>query len=64
MVQTLRERREVLGMSQEQLCHKLGVSNGVVAKWENGSKFPGAFFWMCWAQALQVEVKVACPGSL
>jgi transcriptional regulator with XRE-family HTH domain len=55
MVQVLRDRREHLGMSQEALCHKIGVSNGVVAKWENGSKFPGAFFWMAWAQALGVK---------
>jgi len=52
LIDSFRARRKALGMSQETLCHKLGVSHGVVQKWETGAKLPGAFFLMCWAQCL------------
>jgi len=36
----LRELREQLGISQEDLAHELGVSFGTVNRWENGKVLP------------------------
>jgi transcriptional regulator with XRE-family HTH domain len=36
----IKRRRQVLGMRQEDLARKLGVSRGTVATWEAGKHFP------------------------
>lgn len=37
---TIRKRRQVLGMTQQQLADQLGVSKSTVANWEIGKHFP------------------------
>ncbi|MGX7023215.1 helix-turn-helix domain-containing protein [Vagococcus hydrophili] len=37
----IKEERSTLGISQEKLAEKIGVSTKAIANWENGSKRPG-----------------------
>jgi len=39
-MQTIKEARKALGMTQEQLAKALGVTQGAVAQWENGISHP------------------------
>ena len=39
-MQTIREARKALGLSQEQLAKLVGVTQGAVAQWENGLTHP------------------------
>ena len=36
----LRQRRLALGLTQEQLAEKIGVSNKTISKWENEKNMP------------------------
>ncbi len=45
-------------LSQEQLDHQLGVSAGLVAKWECYLRMPSTFMLVCWAQAVEVDLVV------
>ena len=40
MNETIRARRRALGMTQEQLADRLGVSAPAVSKWEQGASYP------------------------
>lgn len=44
--------------SQEALDHVLGVSQGLVAKWECSLRMPSSFMLVCWAHALDVNLAV------
>jgi DNA-binding XRE family transcriptional regulator len=59
MIDALRAKRCELGLSQEATSQIVGVSEGMVAKWETGHKMPNSFWLMCWCQALGVEVRLA-----
>lgn len=39
-MQTIKEARKALGLTQEQLAKALGVTQGAVAQWENGISHP------------------------
>lgn len=58
LLEQLREARRKSGMSQAALDDEIGVSEGLVAKWEIGDRLPGAFFLMCWCKALGVRLKI------
>lgn len=58
LIEGLKRRRMQLGISQAELDHRLGTSEGLVAKWEAYMRLPGSFFLMCWAQALNVKLEV------
>ena len=62
LINTLIARRMALGITQEQLDHRLGVSQGQIAKWECFLRLPGAFMMTCWTTALELEL-VAIPKS-
>lgn len=59
LIEELARRRKQMRLSQEALDHKLGVSHGMVAKWETLARLPGAFFLMCWCKALDVTLTIA-----
>jgi len=56
LIAELADRRRMLGISQESLDARLGVSEGMVSRWEQGVKLPGAFFFVCWAEALGIRI--------
>lgn len=58
LVQQLRARRLQLQLTQTDVAHLIGVSDYMVAKWENLMKMPTAFGLMCWCQALHVRMQV------
>jgi DNA-binding transcriptional regulator YiaG len=58
LVVQLVARRHALGLSQMALEHRLGVSEGQIAKWERGARLPSSFFLCAWARCLGVELTV------
>jgi len=56
-------RRKHLGISQEELCSTLGVSEGLVNKWESGVKLPGCFWLMCWCISLGLKLTIEPKDS-
>lgn len=60
----LAQRRKRLGMSQEALARKVGVTRGSVANWENGFSWPNARLLPLIAGALCCSVDELCcaPG--
>ena len=59
LLEQLKARRKAVGLSQCDLDHAIGVSDGMVAKWETAVRFPSGFFLMCWCKALGVRIAVA-----
>jgi len=57
-VTQFRKRRKALGYTQVQLEEKLGVCNGLVAKWEVGLRKPSMFTCFLWAEALDTELRL------
>lgn len=55
-------RRKSLGLSQAVLDEHIGVSEGMVAKWEAGHRLPGAFFLMCWCKSLGARLTLTGPA--
>ena len=58
LTRQLRDRRKALGLTQLDVSMKIGVSDYMVAKWENGLKMPTSFGLMCWCQVLDVQLLV------
>lgn len=58
LIQSLILARKAKGWSQAALDDVLGVSEGMVAKWEIAARLPSAFFLMCWCKALNVRLIV------
>ena len=56
LIGTLIATRKRMGMSQEQLCERIGVSDGLVNKWESGARLPSSFYLMCWCIALDLTL--------
>lgn len=58
LLKQLIEVRKATGMSQAAMDERIGVSEGMVAKWEAAHRLPGAFFFMCWCDALGVRLTI------
>lgn len=58
LVKLLTERRNELGLTQEQLDHKLGLSSGHVGKLEIRTRIPRFDFAMLWAMGLGYDIKL------
>ena len=58
LIAELAQARRRLSMTQEQLDHVLGVSPGMVAKWESFARMPGGFMLACWCNALDVDLTI------
>ena len=66
MHEIIRQRRQALGLTQEQLAGKLGVSAPAVNKWEKAASFPDITLLPPLARALGVppgEITQDGPGS-
>ena len=57
-VAQLKAKRKQLGMSEDALGRLIGVSDRLVFKWENSTRYPGSFSLCCWAMALGVRMKI------
>lgn len=58
LLEQLKAQRKRLGLSQQAVDDLIGVSEGMVAKWETAVRFPSGFFLMCWCKALKVRINV------
>lgn len=58
LVKALVRRRKQLGITQEELNHKLGMADRLVSKWEVGTRTPLTFHLYCWADALKSELTI------
>ena len=58
VVTELVELRHERGLTQEQLNHKLGMSDRLVSKWECGMRTPTGFNLYCWADALGARLGI------
>lgn len=56
-------KRKSLGMTQQQLADKLGISFQAVSKWENGTTYPNIELLQDLAAALSVTVDELLTGS-
>lgn len=56
MNETIRARRHALGMTQEQLSERLGVSAPAVSKWEQGASYPDVTLLPALARALGTDL--------
>ena len=58
LIDKLVEARKAQRLSQAALDDRIGVSEGMVAKWESKMRLPGAFFLMCWCSSLDVRLTI------
>lgn len=56
---TIRDARKVLGLTQKQLAHKLGVQNTTISNWEKSLSKPGPDMIERLCQVLGIQ-----PGAL
>lgn len=56
MKETIRARRYALGMTQQQLSDRLGVSAAAVSKWELGASYPDVTLLPALARALETDL--------
>lgn len=56
LIRRLILRRVEVGLSQMQLDDKLGVTDGLVGKWESMRRLPSMFMLACWCDALKVTL--------
>ena len=65
MAQIIGARRRALGLSQEQLAEKLGVSRQAVSKWETGESLPDTDKLLSLASALEMTADelLGLPGE-
>lgn len=63
MVRQLRQIRKDQNITHAELCHRLGVCDGLVSKWESGVRRPGSFLLSCWITALGAKMNVVPAPS-
>ncbi len=56
MNETIRERRRALGLTQQQLAERLGVSAAAVSKWELNTSYPDVMLLPALARALGIDL--------
>lgn len=49
-------RRRQLGLTQDELGHRIGVTDALVGKYEARMRAPGAFLLACWVEALDARL--------
>ena len=54
--QIIREKRKALGLTQEQVAERLGVSTPAVNKWEKGSTYPDITLLPALARLLETDL--------
>ncbi len=56
LISQFRMARETSGLTQEQVDGRLGIADGLTAKWENSFRKPTLFHAYCWAEALDQKI--------
>jgi transcriptional regulator with XRE-family HTH domain len=56
LISQFRMAREHSGLTQEQVDGRLGIADGLTAKWENSFRKPTLFHAYCWAEALDQKI--------
>ena len=62
--QVIRERRLALGLTQEELANKIGVSAPAVSKWEKGVSYPDITLLPALARILGTDVNTLLTFSV
>lgn len=63
LINQLATARRQRSLSQSDLDALLGVSDGMVGKWESFARMPSAFMLMCWLSALNVQLLIGFAPS-
>ena len=58
LAENIRSYRKDLGLSQEQLAERLGITLGTVSKWERGASEPDLLYVMEIAELFHISVDV------
>jgi len=58
LIKHFQRRSYELGLTQPEVDQRLGVASGLCAKWEIGNRKPTLFNAYCWAEALDLEIKL------
>ena len=58
IVTKLVEIRNQKDISQEQLAFMIGCHPSLIHKWEQHKRVPSGFMFVCWADALDAEIKI------
>ncbi|WP_406684308.1 hypothetical protein N1F78_00855 [Seonamhaeicola sp. MEBiC1930] len=58
VVKQLINQRHLLGITQDELNHTLGVADRLVSHWECGVRTPTGFHLYCWADALKSKLVI------
>lgn len=64
LIKQFQRRRYELGLTQPDVDIRLGVAQGLCAKWEIGNRKPTLFNAYCWAEALGCEIKLEIKDDL
>lgn len=62
-VDTLKQRRVALGLTQRRLDELVGVSSCMIAKWESRHRYPTADSLDRWARALGLRLELVPTGK-
>ena len=58
LIKQVQKRRYDLRLTQSEVDDRIGVTSGLVAKWEIGNRKPTMFNAYCWAEALNCEIRL------
>lgn len=58
LIKQFQKRRYDLRLTQSEVDDRIGVTSGLVAKWEIGNRKPTMFNAYCWAEALNCEIRL------
>ena len=64
LAENIRAYRKSMGLTQDQLAEKLGVTLGAVSKWERGSSEPDLSYIMELAELFHVSVDALIGFSM
>lgn len=59
LISQFRAVRVAKNLSQQELDGRLGIADGLTAKWENSFRKPTLFHAYCWAEALGLKITLS-----
>lgn len=58
LIEQMVDLRNALGISQEELAHRIGCASSLIHKWEQHKRVPSGFLFGCWVDALGCEITI------